>query len=64
MLYIGKAIFIRKFGNSVILPNQKKIHKIKSKICLQAASNKTYIFMNHIEKKNNNKRLTQYKAIL
>jgi hypothetical protein len=32
MLYIRKAIFIRKFENSVILLKQKKIHKIKSKI--------------------------------
>jgi hypothetical protein len=31
MLYILKAIFIRKFENSVILL-KKKIHKIKSKI--------------------------------
>jgi hypothetical protein len=32
MFYIIKAIFIRKFKNSVILLKQKKLDKIKSKI--------------------------------
>jgi hypothetical protein len=32
MLYIRKAIFIRKFENNVILIKQKQLHDIKSKI--------------------------------
>jgi hypothetical protein len=32
MLYIRKAVFIRKFENNVILLKQNKMHKIKSKI--------------------------------
>jgi hypothetical protein len=42
-LYIRKAIFIRKFENSVILLKQREIHKFKSNIFPIAIWTKAYL---------------------